>query len=172
VARYRVLPEGSQLDAEARSSLHPVRVKTTGLFGHLEAELEGGGARLVAPFRVEIDAERLRSGNGLIDGELQRRLDTRKFPRVVGAVTAVEPIAGGRCRIVGDLTLHGVTRRTDVEVTVKLLDGGALEIEGEKTIDMRDFGLTPPRLLILRVHPDVKVRARVRAEREAGPQGG
>jgi hypothetical protein len=45
-----------------------------------------------------------------------------------------------------------------------------IEIEGEQVIDMQDFGLKPPRILMFKVEPRVRVRARVVAEREA-PQG-
>lgn len=167
VARYRVIPDRSLLRAEARSSIHPIVVETRGLGGTVEAEIEDGAVTLTVPFRVEIDAERLRSGTALVDGELQRRLETRKFPRVVGAVRETEQRgASSRWILRGDLTLHGVTRATDAEVAVRVIDDRTIEIEGEKVIDMRDYGLHPPRLLLLRVHPDVKVRARLVAERE------
>src|SRR5262249_11918387 len=132
-----------------------------------EADVEDGKVRLGAPFRVEIDAERLRSGNGLVDGELQRRLDTRKFPRVVGAVRAALAAGDGRSRLEGDLSLHGVTKATDADGTGAVIDKRTIETEGEKPSDMRDSGLTPPKFLMFRVHPDVKVRARLVAEKEA-----
>jgi polyisoprenoid-binding protein YceI len=167
VTRYRVLPDRSRLWAEARSSLHPIKLETTGLTGTIEAEMADGAARLGAPFRVELDAERLRSGTALIDGELQRRLETRKFPHVVGAVRLAEARGEGpRWILRGELTLHGVTKATDAEVTVRVIDDRTIEIEGEKVIDMRDYGLKPPKLLIFKVHPDVKVRARLVAERD------
>lgn len=167
MARYRVIPDRSHLWAEARSSLHPVKVETSGLSGTIEAEVEAGAARLGAPFKVEIDAELLRSGNRLIDGELQRRLETRKFPRVVGAVREAEARGdAARWILRGDLSLHGVTRAADAEVTVRVVDDKTIEIEGEKVIDMREYGLNPPKLLMLRVYPEVKVRAKLVAERE------
>ena len=84
----------------------------------MEAELEDGGPRLGTPTYVEVETRRLRSGNVLVDGELQRRLDSRQFPRIRG-----------------ELTLHGVTRTLDVEVTVRQLDPSTLEIEGRRAID-------------------------------------
>jgi polyisoprenoid-binding protein YceI len=165
MSRYRVNPERSRLWAEARSSIHPVHVETTGLAGELDAVVDGGRVTLAAPFRVDIDAERLKSGNMLMDGELQRRLETRKFPRVTGEVKQVSEAQSGRARLAGDLTLHGVSRATDVEVTVRALDDRTIEIEGEKTIDMRDYGLNPPKFLMFKVYPDVKVRAKLVAER-------
>ncbi|HKE16630.1 MAG TPA: YceI family protein [Kofleriaceae bacterium] len=167
MARYRVVPDRSQLWAEARSSLHPVKVETSGLTGTVDAEVDGEAVRLGAPFRVEIDAARLRSGTGLIDGELQRRLETRKFPTVIGEVRETESQGGAsRWLLRGALTLHGVTCPADAEVAVRVIDDRTIEIEGEKVIDMRDYGLDPPRLLMLRVHPDVRVRARLVARRE------
>jgi polyisoprenoid-binding protein YceI len=165
MARYKVISEKSRLWADARSSIHPVKVETSGLTGFVEAEVVDGQVRLGAPFRVEIDAERLKSGNALMDGELQRRLETRKFPRVIGAVREAQP-GSPKHKLIGDLSLHGVTQATDAEVTVKILDDKTIEVEGEKTIDMRDYGLNPPKFLMFKVYPDVKIRARLVCERE------
>jgi polyisoprenoid-binding protein YceI len=162
MARYKVVPDRSHLTAEARSSVHDIKVQTNGLTGFVEAVVDGGAPRLGAPFKVEIDAERLKTGNGLTDSELQRRLETRKFPRIVGEVSGADPLGGAaRWRLTGTLRLHGVTKTTDAEVTVRVVDEKTLEIEGEKVIDIRDYGMTPPKLLILKVYPDVKVHARL-----------
>ena len=165
--RFRISPQRSELWAEARSSLHPVRVHTAGLEGVVEAELADDPARLGTPTYVEVETQRLRSGNGLVDGELQRRLDPGEFPRIRGELirsTAVNP--AGTSRLTGELTLHGVTQTLEVDVTVRQLDPRTLEIAGGRAIDMRDFGLTPPSLLMFRMQPEVQVRARLVAERE------
>jgi len=133
----------------------------------VEAELEDGGPRLGTPTYVEVETKRLRSGNVLVDGELQRRLDSRQFPRIRGELT--RSVAGngvGTNLLTGERTLHGVTRTLDVEVTVRQLDPSTLEIEGRRAIDMRDFGLPPPSFLMFRMQPEVQVRARLIAERE------
>jgi len=167
LARFRISPERSQLWAEARSSLHPVRVQTSGLEGVVEAELIDGRPVLGTPTFVEVGTERLRSGNGLVDGELKRRLDARKFPRIRGELTRASAGKGpGTSQLTGELTLHGVTRTLDVEVTVRQLDERTLEIEGGRAIDMRDFGLPPPSFLMFRMQPEVQVRARLVAQRE------
>ncbi len=167
LARFRISPQRSELWAEARSSLHPVRVHTVGLEGVVEAELDGSAFRLGTPTFVELETQRLRSGNALVDGELQRRLDSRKFPRIRGELTRSLALDGaGRSRLTGELTFHGVTRTLDVEVTVRQLDPRTLEITGGRAIDMRDFGLPPPSFLMFKMQPEVQVRARLVAERE------
>jgi polyisoprenoid-binding protein YceI len=168
MARFVISPLRSELWAEARSSLHPIRIHTTGLEGVIEAEPSEGTAppRLGLPTQVELETQRLRSGNGLVDGELQRRLDARKFPRIRGELRSVAGEGAGTTRLTGELTLHGVTRSLEVEVTVRLLDPRRLEIVGGRAIDMRDFGLPPPSFLMFRMQPEVQVRARLVAERE------
>lgn len=159
--RYRIVPARSQLFAEARSSLHPIHVETTGFEGYLSANVEDGQATLAVPARIELAAERLKSGNALLDGELARRIELDKYPRVVGEVTEVTAQ-----RVKGELSFHGVTHAVEGRVTVRMLDDVTIEVEGELTIDMRDFGLNPPKILFLRVQPEVHVRARVIAIRE------
>ncbi len=162
MARFRLVPEQSELWAEARSSLHPVRVHTTGLTGVVEAELGGEQRLLLPPTRVALEASRLRSGNGLVDTELQRRIDTATYPALWAEL--LESVPGARpdtLRLTGSLTFHGVTRSMDIEVTVEQPDATTLVLEGGRVIDMRDFALDPPRLLMFRMDPRVHVRARL-----------
>ena len=49
---------------------------------------------------------------------------------------------------------------------MRQLDPDTLEIEGARSIDMRDFGLPPPSFLMFRMQPEVQVRAKLVAERE------
>jgi polyisoprenoid-binding protein YceI len=168
VARYRIVPERSRLTAEARSSLHPIHVETTGLRGGFEAELvDGGFAAGTAPTgHVELDAKRLKTGNGLYDGELERRLETRKFRVVGGDVREVTALDGGRHRVAGDLSFHGVTHAVEGTVRLRALTDRTVQVEGDLVFDMRHFDLEPPRLLMLKVHPQVRVHGHVVAEKE------
>jgi hypothetical protein len=44
-------------------------------------------------------------------------------------------------------------------------DPDTLVIEGEHVFDVRDFGVRPPRIGFLRVHPEVNVAIRIEATR-------
>lgn len=168
MARYRIVPERSRLFAEARSSVHPIRVDTEGLEGYVELELDGERLKGHAPVRgrVEIAVEKLATGNGLYDRELERRLEARRYPRIRGEVLAAEA-SGKHYRVRGRLSFHGKTNAVEGDVTIRVAERGrTLEIEGERSFDIRDYGLEPPKLLLLRVYPDVRVRGKVIAERE------
>ncbi len=169
MARYQILPQRSRLAAEARSTLHPIRVDTAGLEGSLEAVVAGGGLDPdVAPTAVvEITVDLMRTATRLYDREIERRLESRKYPRVVGTVKRIQRTsAPNRYVIDAELRLHGVTRSVDTEVDVRQRDERTLEIEGEHVFDVRDFGLDPPKILLLKVHPQVRVRCVVVAQRE------
>jgi polyisoprenoid-binding protein YceI len=170
MSRYRIVPERSRIWAEARSSLHPIRVESTGLRGHLDAEVVDGRLADGAPVtgRVEIEADRLKTGNGLYDHELERRLEVRKYPTIQGQVREVRAVGDGqRYHVAGELLFHGIPRPVEGEVSLRILDDKTLEIEGERVFDVRQHGLEPPKILMLKVHPEVQVRAHVIAERES-----
>jgi polyisoprenoid-binding protein YceI len=162
MARYKIDSARSRLWAEARSSLHPIHVETDGFEGYVELVQAEGRLQLGLPTHVELEANLLKSGNALVDRELKNRLEIRKYPRVVGEVREVKALDDGtRYHLRGDLTLHGVTRSLEADVTLRRIDDGAIELEGEKQIDMRDFGLNPPKLFIFRVYPEVQIKVRV-----------
>jgi polyisoprenoid-binding protein YceI len=109
----------------------------------------------------------MKSGNVLYDRELERRLEARKYPFIRGSVREVTALGDGqRYRVLGQLEFHGVARPVEGEVRLRVVDERTLEIEGERVFDLRDYGLEPPRILMLKVYPEVRVRAQVIAEQE------
>ena len=60
--------------------------------------------------------------------------------------------------MLGELEFHGVTRPVEGEVRLRVVDERTVEIEGERVFDLRDYGLEPPRILMLKVYPEVRVR--------------
>jgi len=169
MARYRLVPERSKIWAEARSSLHPIKVETTGLEGVLEMTIIDGHLDANAPVSgsVELDASLLKTGNGLYDRELASKLETRKYPRVRGKVISVKAVDSGiTYQVQGELSLRGQTSKVQGDVRMRIVDANTVELQGEQTIDIRNFGLQPPKFLMLQVYPDVKIRGLVIAQIE------
>ena len=129
--------------------------------GHLDANAPVSGS-------VELDASLLKTGNGLYDRELASKLETRKYPRVRGKVTGVKAVdAGTTYRVQGELSLRGQTSAVTGDVRMRIVDAKTVEFQGEQTIDIRNFGLQPPKFLMLQVYPDVKLRGLVIAQLES-----
>ena len=168
MARYRLVPERSKIWADARSSLHPIKVETTGLEGFVEMTIVDGHIDTAAPVSgsIELDASLLKTGNGLYDRELANRLEMRKYPRVRGRVISVKALDSGAYHVQGEMTLRGQTSPVEGDVKMRMIDATTVEFQGEQTIDIRNFGLEPPKFLMLKVYPDVKVRGLVIAQLE------
>ena len=98
---------------------------------------------------------------------MRRRTDARRYPTIAGDLKAMKQTEdASRYVVSGDLTFRGVARTYEDEMTVKL-DDGTVTLAGQSTFDIRDFGMEPPRILMLKVQPEVTVRVEIVAEKES-----
>jgi polyisoprenoid-binding protein YceI len=110
------------------------------------------------------------------DGHLRSPdfFETEKFPTIEFRSRRVEPAGGDRYRLAGDLTIRGVTRSVDLELTY---DGQASDpwggvragFEARTSISRADFGLTWNQALEtggMLVGDEVKIQLHVEAVRQ------
>jgi hypothetical protein len=139
------------------------------LEGYIEFELDtGGGVDLaVRPKgRLSLQVDRLRSGNMLEERELRRRIDAGRFRTIDGELIDMRPSgAGGRYVVRGAVTFRGVTNEHEDEMLISF-DDDTVTLTGTSTFDVRDFGMEPPRILLLRVEPEVTVRVEIFGRRQ------
>jgi polyisoprenoid-binding protein YceI len=168
--RYSLDPIRSCVWVDARSSLLPIKTQTRGLEGWVDvALLPDGAVDLDVPVqgRLEISVDRFSSGNQLYDRELKRRIDARRHPLIIGQITGVHSTGtSGRYRVAGDLSFHGQTRLFEHEMTIAAVDGETIELKGDRVFDIREFGMKPPSMLMLKVYPEVAVRVELYGGRE------
>ncbi len=167
--RFVLVPDRSVVLVEVRSTVGPISFGALGVTGWVEADLADGGIRsgTQPAARLEIAVDGLRSGNGVYDAELLRRISARRFPRVT--LDLRDCVASGsenRYRLAGELTFHGVTRPVDGTVRVEVASERRLVITGEQVFDIRDFDVPSPTVMMLRIYPDVRVRLHVEADLE------
>jgi polyisoprenoid-binding protein YceI len=155
---------------DARSNVHPIHSVADGLEGFIELDLdqEGQVTRGVKPLgELTMPVARLSSGNRLEDRELYKRIDARRFPAIRGVLDEMEQSGeSGEYRVAGDVAFRGVMRRCEDHMTLQMLDDRTIQLAGASTFDIRDFGMEPPRVLMLKVEPEVAVRVEIVAERE------
>ncbi len=165
MTRFNIVSQRSELSAEAKSSVHPIHGDASGISGWIDAMVSDGQIDSSQPAKahLEFPTDSLQADNKLINREVQRRLNSRRFPTVKAEIDEVRELAAGRFAVQGELNLHGVTRAVSGEASVTVASDGSLQVEGELTLDIRQFDLDPPKLLGMRVYPDVDVRLRVSA---------
>jgi polyisoprenoid-binding protein YceI len=165
---FRVVPERSSLIIQARSNVGAINWEATGIEGAIDAEVHDGTVDMVArpTAQLEIAVENLRSGNKLYDAELMQRIDARRYPTTAIELRELTPVTDSRYRASGALTFHGITREVTGTVSVEG-DADRLVVEGEQVFDIRDFDVPSPKILMLKILPDVRVHLLLLAERES-----
>ena len=129
---------------------HLVIAKVRGQFGRWSGTvLVPDGDLNRASVDVTIDASSIDTGVADRDAHLKSAdfFDVATYPEITFRTDRVEPERNGRLRLVGQLTLKGVTRQAtfDVESHGKTADpwGNLRAAYTAKTsVDRRDFGLT------------------------------
>lgn len=161
LTRYTFDSMRSRLWVSGRSSLHPINTETSGITGWFEtATREDGSLDLDAPLsgELELAVERLTSGNQLYDRELRRRIDAGRYPTITGRVTGVAPKGSHPHYLVkGDVSFHGSTRTFEQEMRINVHEE-RVALHGEYVFDIRQFGMKPPSMLMIRVYPEISVR--------------
>ncbi|WP_426573085.1 YceI family protein [Aquihabitans sp. McL0605] len=158
--RFELDPQRSQVWITGSSSVHPIHATAAGLQGSIELAVTASGAVAARPAvegEVRIAIDQLKASNPLVERETRRRIDARRYPEIVGTVTSSTRLAADRLALAGAITFRGETRPVDGELVVEP-DGDDLRLHGEQRFDVRDWGLQPPRIGLLRVHPDIAVR--------------
>ena len=161
------MPDRSVVLVEVRSTVGPISFGLLGLRGSIEAKVESG--RIVpdesTTARLEVPVGELSSGNRLYDAELRRRIGADTHPIATLELRVCDPVDDGdRYRLTGDLELHGVEQRLEGSVMVRQDRRGSVIITGEQRLDVRDFDIASPTVLMLRIYPDVTVKLHAQAE--------
>jgi polyisoprenoid-binding protein YceI len=167
-ARFIFDSARSYLQVSGRSSLHPIDTETRGITGWFEAAKSDDGAiDLAAPVagELELAVDRLTSGNHLYDRELRRRINAKRYPTIGARIVGVAPLSGnGSYLITGEVTFHGRTLMFEHDMAVRF-DRDEVTLSGADVFDIRQFGMEPPSMLMIRVYPEISVRLQLTGKR-------
>ena len=146
MATWSIDPSHSQVGFTVR---HMMFAKVRGHFAKLSGLIELDQQDMSrSAVDATIDAASIDTREPQRDAHLRSAdfLDVEKFPGITFKSRTVTPQGGGRLTIVGDLTIHGVTR----EVTLDAREEGTgkdpwgnerIGFSATTRIDRRDFGL-------------------------------
>jgi polyisoprenoid-binding protein YceI len=122
-------------------------------------------ASKVAGLEVRVSAAGLHSGEGSgMDKNMRAALKADKFPDIVYELDHYELVKGAdgatrTAKAAGRLTIAGQTK--DITMEVELRPGaGTVALRGSYTLDMSDFGIKPPTLMLgaIKVRDPVTIR--------------
>jgi len=140
----------------AQFSVRHMMVSTVrGHFGKLTGKVVYDPAKpAAASVAAEVDVSTIDTREPKRDAHLKSPdfFDVQKFPAMTFKSTKVEPAGPGRLKLIGDLTIRGVTKQVVFDVdglSEPIKDTGGLRMGASAAakINRRDFGMTFGRVL-------------------------
>ena len=117
----------------------------------IDAEMTVAAADLneVIDFDLNIPVNTFRCGNRVMESDMREALKADRHPNVTFSFREVleSDVVGNHVTIVGDLTLAGVTRKIDLNVSAQRLSRTSFRVRATLPLRMTDFGITPPSAL-------------------------
>jgi polyisoprenoid-binding protein YceI len=144
-AGYRVREQLANLPAESDAI-----GRTSDVTGSITVVDAGGGAQLTAG-EISIDTTTIASNESRRDNRMRTEgLQTDQFPTASFKLTQpvdvpAAAVAGTATEVtlVGDLTLHGVTKSVQIPAQA-VLSNGQIQVAGSLTFPLADFQITAP----------------------------
>jgi polyisoprenoid-binding protein YceI len=149
------------------TSKHLAVARTSDVSGNLTVSGDSSGYQ-VSGITLNADLSGLHSVDQVVgrnvtqrDGIVSRQLNVQQFPDARFTATSASvpgPIAASPADVTaaGKLTIHGVTRDVTASAKAQVV-GDRIEIAGTMTINMTDYGVTPPQVPFTAVDSTVTI---------------
>lgn len=146
VVGYRVREKLADLAAQSDAV-----GRTSSVTGTATIEAAGGSVTVTAA-SFEADLTTLTSDESRRDNRIREiGLESNQFPTATFVLTSpvdvpAEALIGATVDVtlVGDLTIHGVTKSVSIPAQAQLTADGTVNVLGSLTFPFSDFGMTPP----------------------------
>lgn len=137
---------------------HGALVSLAGALVEFQPEISiAVGPPTIAEARITFAFADITTGHPTWDREMQQWQDNAHYPTGSFHLDSLRRAAHGRWNAQGVLELHGVRRAISFPVALTQ-DAERIAIDGEVTLDVRDYGLVAPKkFVVLRLSPTVKV---------------
>ncbi len=120
------------------------------------------GEKGVASVALSVETQKLDCRNGTMNGHMLKALKATEHPIITWTLAGYEVRKGAEgvdLTLTGTLSLGGVTKELTIAATGKAGPEGTLQVTGTHELNMRDYGLKPPTLMLgtMKVHEKVVV---------------
>lgn len=157
----------SKVWVEGTSSVRGYKCSAAGLNATLQSAGNAvqailAGDKAVSGADLTIDVAQLECGNGTMNGHLRKALKVEANPAIAFKLASYELTKSAdtlRIEMTGDLTIADAQKTITLQALAKDGGNGTLLIEGIHELNMTDYGIKPPKLMLgaLKVHDKVKV---------------
>lgn len=93
-----------------------------------------------------VPVETLVSGKNVMDENMKEAMESEQYPNIVFKSSTIETLYGN-AEVRGQLTIKDVTKTITIPMSVQK-DGEGFSIQGFTQINMRDYGVEPPKFML------------------------
>lgn len=138
----------SSLTVDGTSTLHSFTLKSKSITGAVVLAAKGPSATL-DKISITVPVKALHSGEDGMDKNMYESMNADSHPSILFESSSAENVAfndSGKAdlRVPGMLTINGVSRKIEMNVTAHLRKGNTYAFEGSQKLLMSDFGIDPP----------------------------
>ncbi len=121
-----------------------------------------GGENAVKAVTFTVPTEKMDCNNGTMNGHMWKAIKAKDFPTItflLGTYTIAKGADSSKATLNGTLSIGGVTKPITMETKLSLADNGAMRVAGTYELNMKDYDLKPPTLMLgtMKVGEKVKV---------------
>ena len=166
IAQQLPIPSGTVLEGTLSFDGKATMGDFTGTTTTVSGTLTGGATLADVRGMVEAPVQTLVSGNGKRDKDLNKSMESDKFPTLRFVLTEVDPGSGSAdslsATLHGMMTIHGVTQTVAIPAVLRFRADG-VRVQGSLPLNLKDYqigGLTKM-LGLLKMHEDIVVHVDV-----------
>lgn len=169
VQNYKIIPEQSMLSFEVSAQVHTVHGVSNDFSGTISGDPKDITA---AKITIRLDPKNFDTDNDKRDKVMREKsLEIEKYPFIEFESTSIQavqkelaPHRPAEATIQGTLKLHGIEKQIAVPVQI-LWDERQLTAEATLNINLDEFGIFRPKVLVFRLQEEVNAHFRIVAER-------
>jgi polyisoprenoid-binding protein YceI len=142
------------------STLHDWESVATGVEWSGSMTVEGGAVKDIKDAVITIAVEKIKSDKGsTMDEKTWEAFQYDKNPSIIFKLGKLTADGTNRFKGAGTLTMAGATKNIQLNVEAKVNANGTVRFTGSQKINMKDYGMTPPKAVMgtIKVGPAVTV---------------
>lgn len=161
-AQRTPIPDGKVISGTLSFDGHATAGDFVGTTTSVSGHLQGGRDLTAVKGWVEAPVQTLKTGNGKRDKDLNKSMESDKYPVIRFDLAGVTPKGGTPdsvgATLRGAFTIHGVTRNVEVPGIIEFR-GEEARVRAEFPLNLKDYriGGLSKMLGILKMHEDIKV---------------
>lgn len=158
----------SRLWVEGTSTVRGYKCTSTALQAVIDAAGAGAiravltGNKAVTAVQLTVPAKTLDCGNGTMNGHMLEALKAKDHPDIAFRLVSYDLTAGDSATkgtLNGVLNINGTDQTIAFPVQLQQAPAGALRVTGKYELNMKDYGVKPPTLMLgtMKVHEKVTI---------------